>query len=70
MYFDSWQDYQKFSFDVRSKRRHIFDEPTEYFLKVVAHTSRKRKKLIKKGSMLCRAQKGCDTTEFEKYSDF
>jgi len=62
MHFKTWNAYQSFSNSVRSKRRYIFDEETDQFLKVVAHTSEKRKKFIKKGSQLWRAQKGHNLT--------
>lgn len=58
MHFETWNDYQSFSNNVRSKRRYIFDKQTDHFLKVVADTSEKRRKLIKKGNQLWRAQKG------------
>jgi len=64
MHFETWNDYQSFSNSVRSKRRYIFDKQTDQFLKVVAHTSEKRKKFIKKGSQLWRAQKGHNLTSY------
>lgn len=58
MYFNSWQDYQAFARQVRFKRRYIFDDKIDHFLNVVSQTSERRRKYIKEGTYLWRAQKG------------
>jgi RES domain len=58
--FESWEQYSEFSRFVMGKFRHILAAKNQRFLDVVVDTSQKRRRTIKKGKVLWRAQLGHD----------
>ncbi|MBW2647815.1 MAG: hypothetical protein JRE23_16925 [Deltaproteobacteria bacterium] len=58
--FSSWNDYWNFDRLVRRETRYIYDESVEEFLSAVVATSKSREMGIRKGSILWRAQLGCN----------
>ena len=63
MAFQSWQSFWKFSEKIIHNNRYIHDDETSTFLNEVLLTCENRKKIIKKGNILWRAQLGCDIQE-------
>ena len=59
--FKSYRSYFDFASSVRSKCRYIYDKPTYDFIEAVQQTCGKYSADIKEGSILFRAQRGCDT---------
>ena len=56
--FESWKQYFEFSQFVMRKSRHVLDAKNQRFLDTVMETSEKRKRCIKEGAVLWRAQAG------------
>ncbi len=56
--FESWNAYYDFANFVRNKARHVMDAKRQAFLSAVVRTAEKRKTLLKKGTVLWRAQLG------------
>jgi hypothetical protein len=54
--FESWKQYSEFSHFVMRTARHIRDDKNQRFLDAVVQTSKKRRRLIKKDTVLWRAQ--------------
>ena len=61
--FLSWQSYHSFAYKVIQRSRYIHDEVSD-FLTTLWETRDNRIKKIKKGSLLWRAQVGCDYRPF------
>ena len=59
--FKSYRSYFDFSSAVRNRYRYVYDKPTYDFIQAVQHTCEKYSTDIKEGSILFRAQRGCDT---------
>lgn len=59
--FKSHRSYFDFAASVRKRYRYIYDKPTNDFIEAVQNTCGKHSADIKEGSILFRAQKGCDT---------
>lgn len=58
MSFKSWRSYWEFSNAVHTKNRYILDSESKNFLKAIVDTCENRVRVIKKGSVLWRAQIG------------
>lgn len=61
MPFQSADAYRRFAESVKHDRRFIYDEPVSSFLASVCESSSSRLKVLKEGSILWRAQLGCQT---------
>jgi hypothetical protein len=64
--FPSWQSYLSFAYKVIQRCRYIHDEEVLNFLTTLWETHDKRIKKIKNGSLLWRAQLGCDYRPFHE----
>ncbi len=60
--FESLDDYDSFGHHVKSEARYALNEPSNRFLKMVIKTSRQRRRRLKKGETLWRAQLGHERT--------
>ena len=56
--FESWKQYEEFSWFVMRKSRHVLDAKNKAFLDAVVETSAKHSGSIDKGAVLWRAQLG------------
>ncbi len=60
MEFKSWDSYRAFRNSIAKESRYIFSEETESFLRALLSTSKGRVRVLKKGTILWRAQIGND----------
>lgn len=58
--FKSWHSFNDFERSTKRNCRYIYDKTIQEFLEIVLDTSKKRKRQIKKGSILWRSQLGND----------
>jgi len=56
-----------FSSSVRSKQRYILDEESSYFLESIINTCQNRIRVLKKDSIVCRAQNGHSWRPYHQY---
>ncbi len=67
--FKTWRDYQSFAHYVKRVARYILDDENRGFLEAVLDTAKARRELIKKGSVLWRAQLEFEWDEQSVFDD-
>jgi len=58
--FKSYNSYYEFSAEVLNKSRYIYDKKTKIFINALIDTCENHDAELRKGSILFRAQRGCD----------
>lgn len=60
MHFKSWDSYRAFQYAIARESRYVFSKETEGFLEAILASSKNRVRVLKKGTILWRAQLGHD----------